>query len=154
MSLISRLLAPAALSLILASGAAMAADHSAHMAVPGNPDRMQSMCGDMDAKMAGKIAYAEVKLNLTAAQKAEFKTLTETMKTAHEPMKKVCADMVAQPPATTLPGHMERMQKMMEIRGQAMKAVIPAINRFYGTLTPDQQKTADGMMMSHHGMGH
>lgn len=154
MTLMSRLLAPAALSLILASGAALAADHSTHMAMPGSPDRMQHMCGDMDAKMAGKIAYAEVKLNLTAAQKTEFKTLTETMKTAHEPMKKLCADMLAQPPATTLPGHMERMQKMMEGRVQAMKSVIPAISRFYATLTPDQQKTADGMMMNHHGMGH
>ncbi|CUW40786.1 conserved exported protein of unknown function（containing LTXXQ motif family protein domain,54-149) [Magnetospirillum sp. XM-1] len=142
-----------------ATGAARAADHMDHMAHmatnPVTPDHMQVMCGDMDAKMAGHLAYAEVKLGLGESQKVAFSKLKETMKAAHEPMKKVCAEIVAQPPATTLPTHMERMRKMMEVRVSVMGKVIPAMTGFYDTLTPEQKKTADALMMSHHaGMGH
>ena len=146
-----------ALAIVVGStGAARAADHMNHMAQMATmPDHMQIMCGDMDAKMAGHLAYAEVKLGLGEAQKAAFAKLKETLKAAHEPMKKACSEIVAQPPATTLPTHMERMRKMMEARVGVMGNVAPAMTGFYDTLTPEQKKTADALMMSHHaGMGH
>ncbi|TAN57037.1 MAG: hypothetical protein EPN20_17705 [Magnetospirillum sp.] len=119
-----------------------------------DPGRMAAMCGDMDARMAGRMAFAEAKLGLSDAQKAGFKTLAETMKAAGEPMRKACADQTAQAAATTLPARMEGMQKMMTARTEAMAKVLPAMTRFYNTLTPDQQKVADSMMMGgHHGGG-
>ncbi len=139
-----------------AAGAARASGHMGHMmAGPAGPDHMQMMCADMDAKMASRLAYAEVKLGLGDAQKTAFDKLKATMKAAHEPMKKACAEIVAQPPATTLPSHMERMRKMMETRVAVMGTMIPAMTGFYDILTPEQKKLADAMMLSHHGnMGH
>ncbi len=140
----------AALAIILAvSGIAGAARASGPMGPHGDMGRM---CMDMDAKMAAKSAYAEVKLSLTDAQKVEFKALNQAMKTAGEPMKKLCAEQSATP-ATTMspPARMAQMQKMMEARVFGMSKVIPAMTKFYDSLTPDQKKVADAMMNDHHG---
>ncbi|MDO8607083.1 MAG: Spy/CpxP family protein refolding chaperone [Phaeospirillum sp.] len=124
--------------------------------------QMSSMCGDMDARMAGHMAFAETKLGLSASQKAEFKALTETMKSASEPMRKACVEQAAQPAAATMPSRMESMQKMMAVRTEAMGKMLPAMTKFYQSLTPEQQKAADTMMPGgmggdrhgHHMMGH
>ena len=114
------------------------------------------MCGDMDARLAGRMAYAETKLGLSDAQKAEFQKLTDTMKAANEPVRKACAEQSAQPTATTLPGRLESMQKMMTARTESMAKVLPAVTKFYDSLTPEQKKIADESMMGggHHGGGH
>ena len=114
------------------------------------------MCSDMDARMAGRMAYTETRLNLTDAQKVEFKALSETMKAASQPMRKACAEQTAQTAAaTSMPARMAEMQKMQAAKAETMAKVTPAMTKFYATLTPDQQKIADTMMMSGHGgMGH
>lgn len=112
------------------------------------------MCTDMDAKIAAKAAYAEVRLGLGDAQKEALAKLKETMKAAHEPMKKVCAELAAQPPATTMPARMAQMQKMMEVRVETMRTVIPAMTGFYDILTPEQRKIADSLMGGRHGRHH
>jgi protein CpxP len=121
---------------------------------PAGP--MGHMCSDMDARMAARFAYAEVKLGLGDAQKTAFARMKETMAAAHAPMKQVCTELAAQPPAATMPARMAQMQKMMETRVETMRKVIPAMTGFYDTLTPDQRKIADSMMMGRHGhhMGH
>ena len=115
------------------------------------------MCSDMDARMAGHQAYTEAKLNLTEAQKVEFKAVTEAMKTAREPMRKLCAEQAAQT-ATTMPARMAEMQKMMAAGSESMAKILPTMTKFYNSLTPEQQKIADTSLMpggGHHGgMGH
>jgi hypothetical protein len=144
----TRLLTATALGLVLA-GAALA-----QTAQPQAPqiDRT-ALCKERDAHLAGKLAYAEAKLGLSEAQKAGFKKLTDTITAAHESTRKLCLDQAAQPEPTALPGRLERMQKSLEARTESMRKVVPAITQFYGTLTPEQQKIADGLM-SHRGHGH
>ena len=125
---------------------------------PASP-RSSTICADMDARMAGHMAYAEAKLNLTDAQKVEFKSLTETIKAAREPVRKACAEQSAQAAsATTMPARMAEMQKMMAAKSEAMAKVLPAMTKFYNALTPEQQKIVDTSLMSggghHGGMGH
>lgn len=136
------------------AGAAGAARASGPMGGHGGPG-MGRMCSDMEARMAAKAAYAEVKLGLTEDQKAGFKALNAAMAAAGEPIKTACAEMAAQDPAATPPARMVQMRKMMEARLASLDTVIPAMSRFYDSLTPEQKKTADGMMMGRHGpMGH
>ena len=120
---------------------------------PASP-RSATMCADMDARMAGHMAYTEAKLNLTEPQKAEFKALTETIKAAREPMRKACTEQAAQAVAATMPARMAEMQKMMAAKSEAMAKVLPAMTKFYNSLTPEQQKIADANLMmgaGHHG---
>ncbi len=154
MTFLSRMTIGTVLALAIAGlfGAVRAAEPAAPAAHHGPAQ----MCGDMDARMAGRLAYAEAKLGLNDAQKAQFKTLSETMKAANEPVRKACADLTAQPAATTLPARLESMQKMMTARTEALGKVVPAVTQFYKGLTPDQQKIADTTLMGGHrgAMGH
>lgn len=147
------------LGVILALGIAalFGAVRASELPVPPAGMGPARMCSDMDARMAGHLAYTEAKLNLTEAQKVEFKALTDAMKAAKEPLRKVCAEQTAQT-ATTMPARMAEMQKMMAAKSEAMAKVQPALAKFYNSLTPEQQKIADTSMMpggGHHGgMGH
>ena len=107
-------------------------------------------CADMDARMAARMAFTEVKLGLTEAQKAEFKRLTETMKTASAPLRQGCTDAATAQP---LPARLETMQKAMAARSEVMAKLAPEMIRFYQTLTPAQQKLADESLMAGPGMG-
>ena len=130
-------------------GAANAADLPV-----GGPQHARPVCADMEARLAGRLAYAEVELNLTEAQKADFKRLAEVMKTAGEPSRKACEQMSGQPRPTSLPERLETMRKMATLHSEALAKVTPEVARFYKELTPEQQKVADETLMSHHGGHH
>lgn len=131
-----------------------AAPLAAAVAQPGPGDGfnpMAHMCQDIDARHAAMLAYGEAKLKLTDAQKPAYKKLSDSLAAAHEPMRKLCADPAGMEFPAQLPARIERMQKVMEVRADAMRRAIPAIKEFYGQLTADQQKVADGMMAGRHG---
>jgi hypothetical protein len=161
MKTISRLASVAVLALAVAGGAAMAEAQTKPTGSPATSEWHHGMggaysvqnCAESDAHLAGMFAYAEARLKLTDAQKPAFKTLTDTIKAAHEPVSKLCTDLAAQPEPTTLPARLDRMQKAMDARSEAMHKALPAVSQFYATLTPDQQKVADEMMSHRHGHG-
>lgn len=121
----------------------------------GGFDPITRMCQDMDAHHAAMLAYAEVKLKLTDAQKPALKKLSDALNAAHDPMRKLCADQAGKEVPAQLPARLERMQKLMEARTESMRRALPAIKDFYGQLSPDQQKIADQMIAGGHrgGMG-
>lgn len=147
MSRITLITASVAIALGLAALAnvARAADPAASPK-PANFERMSRMCGDMEARMAARMAYNEVKLKLTETQKAEFKRLGETMKEAAAPMRKICEDKADPTKSVTLPESMNRMQQMAEVRAESMRKLTPAMKDFYATLSLEQQKVADEIM--------
>lgn len=116
-------------------------------------DRMSRMCGDMDARMAAHFAYSETKLKLTEPQKAEFKRLTEVMKDASAPMRKLCDDKADPSALSTLPERMDRMQRQAEARSESLRKLVPAMKDFYATLSLEQQKIADDLMPGAGGKG-
>jgi periplasmic protein CpxP/Spy len=166
MKLLSRLTAVVALVLAVAGGGGLVSAQTAQPqtrpgAMPGQMMRGQGshdpvlhMCRDSDAHLAGMLAYSETKLGITEAQRPNWKKLTDTIQSAREPIRKVCADLGNQPAPTALPARLERMERMMEARTEAMRKVVPAVSQFYGTLTPDQQKIADDLIGHGHGGGH
>jgi periplasmic protein CpxP/Spy len=114
-------------------------------------DPMMHMCRDLDARLAGKLAYEETRLGITEAQRPAWHKLADTLKSAQEPVRKVCTEVAGQPAPTTLPTRLERMQKMAEAHAAALRTAVPAIEQFYATLSPDQKRLADDLMG--HGMG-
>ncbi|CUW38240.1 conserved exported protein of unknown function(LTXXQ motif family protein,52-146) [Magnetospirillum sp. XM-1] len=118
-----------------------------------NFERMSRMCYDMEARMAARMAYNEVKLKLTETQKAEFKRLGETMKEAAVPMRQMCEDKADPAKLATLPERMDRMQKVAEARAESMRKMVPAMKDFYASLSLEQQKVADEVMGGMGGKG-
>ncbi len=119
--------------------------------------RMMEMCGDVDAHLAAMLAYDEVRLGITPAQRPAWIKLAETLHGAMEPIRRECADLARRPSASTLPARLEQFQKMAEARVAAMRTAVPAIEQFYNaSLSPEQKKVADelaghgcGMMHGH-----
>ncbi len=112
-----------------------------------DPGRQFSrMCDDQDARLAGMLAYAEKKLNITDQQRAAWTKFADTAKAAEKPMQDLCTKYKDQPMPTSLPQRAERMEAMMSARLAQLQQVRPALNDLYAQLTPDQQKTADRLL--------
>lgn len=130
---------------------------------PGRPHAAR-MCEDQDARLAGMLAFAETKLKITEQQRAAWTGFADAVKSSQQPMKDLCAARKDQPRDAALPQRLERMEAMMSARLQQLQKVRPALDTLYAQLTPDQQKTADGLMRQamrhgggfggHHGMRH
>jgi len=125
----------------------------------GGPDghgpRMDRMCEDRDAKVAGALAFAETRLKITDAQRPAWNKLVAAVKGSSDAMEKMCADPAKMKPPATLPERAQRMEEMLTMRLDQIRQVRPALDEVYGTLTADQKKTADEMVerFMHHGSG-
>ena len=118
-------------------------------------DRMDRMCENRDARVAGMLAFAETRLKITPDQRAAWTKFTDTVKNSDSAFDQFCATEASSPPPATLPQRVERMQQMLAARLDQMQKVAPALEEFYAVLTPEQKKTADEFM-NHRGpgMGH
>ncbi|MBI3444940.1 MAG: Spy/CpxP family protein refolding chaperone [Magnetospirillum sp.] len=136
----------ATLAVIIGLAGTIGAVVAAEQPVPRGPERMARHCGDMGERFQARLAYSEVKLKLTEAQKAEFKQLAETMKASSEPMRKLCEEKSAKAEAATLPERLTRMQAYTEARAESMRKLVPVMAQFYTSLSPEQQKVADELL--------
>ena len=51
----------------------------------------QRVCAEAPARLAGRLAYAEVKLGITDAQRSAWNTYVQEIRASGEPMRKLCA---------------------------------------------------------------
>ena len=127
----------------------------------GGPDRhFARMCEDQEARLAGKLAYAEKKLNITDQQRAAWTKFADAARSSLKPTQDLCVKFKDAPPPAALPQRLERVEQMMQAHLQQIQTIRPALTDLYGQLTPEQQKQADRMltpgpggMGGHHG-GH
>lgn len=106
-----------------------------------------TFCADQEARLAGHLAYVEAKLDLTAAQKEDFRRLGETLKAAQAPMQALCPTDNKPPASFPLPARLEFQQKMIEAHAESLKRSAPALLKFYQILTPAQQTLADDLLI-------
>jgi len=144
-------LIPAAV-LAVALAAAIGAAHADSVPRGAPVEPAARFCADQDARLAAHLAYAEAKLNLTPAQKEDYRRLSDALKAAHEPLRALCTnDKPALP--TALPARLDWQLKQAEAHVESLKRAAPALTRFYQTLTPAQQAIADQVLSIHGGHG-
>jgi len=143
-------LIPAAI-LAFTLAAAIGAAHADSVPRGAPIDQPPRFCIDQDARLAAHLAFAEAKLNLTPAQKEDFRHLSDSLKAAHEPMRALCNTQASPSPA--LPARLDRELKLAEAHVDALKRAVPALTKFYQTLTPAQQTVADQVLAIHGGHG-
>ncbi len=137
-------------------------------APPSPPDRdamrrqmHATMCAEAPARLAGRIAYAEVKLGITDAQKGAWQTFATEARAAAQPMLKLCDT----PPANTrgdAAAELAQRERYLTASLETTKAMRAAIEKLTPVLTADQRtKLADvvrmggrGGMHRHGGMHH
>jgi len=122
----------------------------------GDPaQHFAQMCDTMEARQAGMLAFAEVRLGITDAERPAWTKFAATVKASSAPLKQLCATTVGQPLPKTLPDHLHRMEAMESAHLEQLRQITPAVEELYGTLTPKQKEMADQMVegMMHHGPG-
>ncbi|MDR6775007.1 Spy/CpxP family protein refolding chaperone [Azospirillum sp. BE72] len=113
----------------------------------GGPDRhFARMCEDQEARLAGKLAYAEKKLNITEQQRAAWTKFADAARSSLKPTQDLCVKFKDAPRPAALPQRLERAEQMMQAHLQQVQTVRPALTDLYAQLTPDQQKQADRML--------
>ncbi|PWC64760.1 LTXXQ motif family protein [Azospirillum oryzae] len=113
----------------------------------GGPDRhFARMCEDQEARLAGKLAYAEKKLNITDQQRAAWTKFADAARSSLKPTQDLCVKFKDAPRPAALPQRLERAEQMMQAHLQQIQTVRPALTDLYAQLTPDQQKQADRML--------
>jgi len=135
---------------------AYAQQHPGMMGHHGGPGaRFAERCETMEAHQAGMLAFAEVRLGITDAERPAWTKFVATVKASSAPMKQLCATTVGQPAPKTLPDHLHRMEAMETARLEQLRQVTPAVEELYGTLSAKQKEMADHLVehMMHHGPG-
>jgi len=115
--------------------------------------RFARMCENQDARLAGMLAFAEKRLNITDAQKAAWNRFADQARASQKPMQDACATLKDKPQPATAIERLDRMDTMMTARQAQFHQMLPAIKEMYGQLTPDQQKIADEMLNRGPGRG-
>jgi protein CpxP len=135
---------------------AYAQQHPGGMMGHGDPAaRFADMCTTMEARQAGMLAFAEVRLGITDAERPAWTKFAAAMKAASAPMKQLCTSTVGQPVPKTLPDHLHRLEAMETARLEQLRQITPAVEELYGALDAKQKEMADRMVehMMHRGPG-
>lgn len=148
---VSALLRSAAVAVVLA-GAALPALAQPAPDGPRGPRGMEAprmsaaMCEERSAREAGRLAYLERRLNLTAEQRPLFARFADAARAAEDARRTACVAAVpASAPASppTIVERTERAQRMMQTEAERLQAVRPSLAALYEALTPEQRQILD-----------
>jgi periplasmic protein CpxP/Spy len=135
-----------------------------HAMGPGGmsaPRMTAAVCDERAAQQAGRRAYVETRLDLTAEQRPLWTRYADAARTADQTQRQACVAAVpvradatatpATPPATppvppTIIERTDRAQRMMQSELERIQAVRPALEALYAALTPAQRQILDRPM--------
>ncbi len=115
------------------------------------------MCTVHQAHIAGHMAFLEVRLNLTAEQKALWTKWREALAPGMEKAHAMCMERAAKPEAPrSIVERAAEAQQMLAARAASLAAAQPALTAFYNALKPEQKAILDRPMgrWGHHGGHH
>ena len=106
------------------------------------------MCESSDAAAAGMLAFAEVRLKITADEEPAWGRFKQAVQASLAPIRQACAVVPkarpAQPPK--LPEQLAMVERMMAAHLDQLRQLRAAIADLYPTLTADQQRLADRVL--------
>jgi hypothetical protein len=150
----SRIAALAAVALVCAT-AAIAQTTGSSAPAPGPKEfdqhdpalRMKSMCIEHFARSAGRLAYLEARLQLTADQQPQWDKWRQAVAGGAEKERTDCLADV--PAAGTRPTALDRdshLEKMMATKVATLQGARPALEALYQSLTAEQRLVFDRPM--------
>ena len=98
----------------------------------------QERCTDRLARRAARLAYVQVKLNLTVEQRPLWDKVQSAAQAEGQKEAKLCASLKAGAEPTVLE-RMDRMQQFLSARIEGLQSEKPAVQALYQALTPEQQ---------------
>lgn len=135
-----------ALSLLASGAEAQPYGSGGGMMGPGMMMGSRAGCGQGSSRfMHWRTERLADRLKLTDEQRAKFEDFKTASSKAADAMRSTCAADVG----TTMPGRMDAMEKRMEAMLAGMKAVRPAFDAFYASLTEQQKAQFDSRAGRH-----
>lgn len=133
--------------LALAGGATAFAQPAPKPEPGSQPDRRQAMmqraCAEMPARVAGRLAYTEVKIGITEQQKAAWQTFAQDVKTAMLPAQKLCTDRAAAPRPAGPPdavAQLTQRERALTAMLETTKGMRQAVEKLTPALNDEQRK--------------
>jgi hypothetical protein len=106
-------------------------------------------CTARNALVAGVLAYAHARLEITSSQEPAWARFAEALQQALKPIDSLCHDSAASAPMpTSLSGLMERRERSGEVMVQVMKPVRLAVGDLEASLTPEQRQRLVELVVS------
>ena len=106
--------------------------------------RTKTLCIEHFARSAGRLAYLEAKLQLTAEQQPLWDKWRQTLATGAGKQRAEClADLSAAGTHPTILDRTSHFEQMMETKVATMQAGRPALEALYQALTPEQRLALD-----------
>jgi hypothetical protein len=117
---------------------------------------MRGMVGDGSAMMVdhveGRLAFLRTELKITDAQMPQWSRFTDALRSSAKSMSGMQQQMMQDGMAESLPARLELHVKMLSARLDALKTMEAALDPLYASLSDEQKKIADELMMSSMGM--
>ena len=126
-----------------------------HFSRMRDPAFAKDMCIEHFARSAGKLAYLEAKLQLTADQKPLWDKWEEATAAGSATMKDDCiAGVPAKDTPSTALDRDSRVEKLLTDKLDTLKTARPALEALYQSLSPEQRIAFDRSTKGRHkGMG-
>jgi LTXXQ motif family protein len=135
-------------------GAAPAESGHRHLVNMRDPDFLKKMCVEHFARSAGRLAYLEAKLQLTAEQQPLWNKWAEAEATGSATLRDDClAAVPAKDTPRTALDRDSQVEKLLSDKLDTLKTARPALEALYRSLTPEQRAAFDRGIRPGHGMG-
>ena len=113
---------------------------------------MSAQSGMMAANVEGRIASLKSELKITDAQTSAWNKFADALRAAGGSMNDMYQQMMQSGPAATLPARLDRRETMLSAHLSRVKALKEALDPLYASLSDEQKKIADSMMIGPMGM--
>ena len=138
---------------MMAQGSMMGGDMSQMMGMMRNMMTMMgAQSGMMAANVEGRIASLKSELKITDAQTSAWNKFADALRAAGGSMNDMYQQMMQSGPATTLPARLERREAMLSAHQGRIKTLKEALDPLYASLSAEQKKIADSIMIGPMGM--
>ena len=138
---------------MMAQGGMMGGDMSQMMGMMRNMMTMMgAQSGMMAANVEGRIASLKSELKITDAQTSAWNKFADALRAAGGSMNDMYQQMMQSGPATTLPARLERREAMLSAHQGRIKTLKEALDPLYASLSAEQKKIADSIMIGPMGM--
>jgi len=103
-------------------------------------DWHKAMCVDHNARVVGHLAFLEVKLELTDAQRPLWDKWSTAVRGGIDKERAACLKETAEPDDTpTIVERTAQFQEFLATKAESIKAAQPALEALYQALTPEQK---------------
>ena len=113
---------------------------------------MSAQSGMMASNIEGRIASLKTELKITDAQTPQWNRFADALRAAAQSMNGMYQLMMQPGSEATLPARLDRQQTMLAAHLSSLKALKEGLGPLYSSLSDDQKKIADGMIIGPMGM--